>query len=129
MPATSAGGQTRVLYRVAERQPVADNRLYVRMLTLPAGFPDPGEIEYSPYTPPSPADRDMLAILVSLCEAYAHDNAEDIARLTPKARRIGEALHRRGGIEEMRRVFGLIPAQPGKRTSETVWNGIGDWRD
>jgi hypothetical protein len=78
--------------------------------------------------PHARADRDMLQILILLCEAYARNDAERINRLEPKATRIGEALDRRGGIEEMRRVFALIPAQPGKRTLEMHWGGIGEWR-
>jgi hypothetical protein len=77
---------------------------------------------------PRDSDRDMLEILVSLCEAYAEDNVERIARLEPKATRIGEALNRRGGIEEMRRVYALIRPQRGLRTLDMHWNGIGDWR-
>ena len=78
--------------------------------------------------PHARADRDMLQILILLCEAYARNDAERIDRLELKATRIGEALDRRGGIQEMRRVFALIPAQPGKRTLEMHWGGIGEWR-
>lgn len=73
-------------------------------------------------------DRNILNTLVSLCKAYAANDKASIMHLEPKATRIGEALNKKGGIMEMRKVFSRIPDQQGKRTLEMHWDGIGDWR-
>lgn len=74
------------------------------------------------------ADGSALSTLIALCRAYASNDEAAIARLEPMATRIGEDLNRRGGIEEMRRVFSKIPPMQGKRTLEMHWGGIGEWR-
>lgn len=66
-------------------------------------------------------DRGMLDVLVGLCHAYAANDTVAIAKLEPEATRIGEELNRRGGIQEMRRIFTLVPSMQGKRTLEMHW--------
>ena len=73
-------------------------------------------------------DNMMVEILRNLCRAYMANNKEDVRRLEPMAKDIGEELNRRGGIEEMRRVFTLLGDIPGSRTLELHWHGIGRWR-
>jgi len=73
-------------------------------------------------------DREILDILVALCHAYAANDEAAITKLEPQATKIGEDLHRRGGIQEMRRVYSLVPSMQGKRTLEMHWDGIGEWR-
>jgi HEAT repeat protein len=74
------------------------------------------------------SDSDMVAVLDALCRAYVRNDPTEIALLESKATRVGEALNRRGGIQEMRRVFALVRPQTGKRTLEMHWHGIGEWR-
>jgi hypothetical protein len=95
--------------------------------TRPA--PRPGApVEPEKSRGPRSSDRDMVGVLDNLCVAYASNHAGAIAHLEPQATRIGKALDQRGGIEEMRRVFALVRPQPGRRTLEMHWNGIGEWR-
>lgn len=72
-------------------------------------------------------DNEMIGTLKQLCQAYADNDTSLISRLEPEATRIGEELDARGGIDEMRRVYGLIPDMRGKRTLEMHWDGIGHW--
>lgn len=76
----------------------------------------------------SELDSEIIRTLERLCRAYASNDRAPIALLEPKATAIGESLHTRGGISEMRSVFYLIPPQQGRRTLEMHWGGIGDWR-
>lgn len=73
-------------------------------------------------------DREMVSVLTKLSQAYAEDDMAAIQQLELQATKIGQELDRRGGIQEMRRVFGLVPAMRGKRTLEMHWGGVGDWR-
>jgi hypothetical protein len=75
-------------------------------------------------------EQEMLNVLRRLCNAYMNYDAEKptIAKLEPLATDIGWELHRRGGIQEMRRIFQKLGGIPGSRTLEMHWNGIGDWR-
>ncbi len=66
------------------------------------------------------SDQDMVAELTKLCTAYA--KSDPIYReLEPIATSIGEQLAKRGGLSEMRRIFGMIPDMKGKRTLEMHW--------
>ena len=60
-------------------------------------------------------DDEMVLILRDLCAAYVADDRAKIGALEPKATAIGEELHRKGGLNEMRRVFGKLgwPARCG----------------
>jgi hypothetical protein len=73
-------------------------------------------------------DGQMVQILESLCRAYGAYDKAAIAILEPKATSIGQELNQRGGLEEMKRVYYLLPPQQGLRTLEMHWNGIGEWR-
>lgn len=101
------------------------------VITVPADALE-GEFEKPRLVPPPSVadkikDREMSDVLVRLCQAYADDDKSLIRRLEPVATKIGEQLNQKGGIREMRRVFGLVPAMRGKRTLEMHWQGIGDW--
>ena len=73
-------------------------------------------------------DGAMLDVLRRLCRAYADNDVPEVERLEPPAASIGEVLHQRGGIQEMRRVFALLDNMRGSRTLDMHWGGIGDWR-
>lgn len=73
-------------------------------------------------------DTEMLKTLHQLCDAYVANDTGAIARLEPLATQIGEELNRRGGMEEMRRIFHALGPRRGARTLEMHWDGIGDWR-
>lgn len=73
-------------------------------------------------------DKEMVNLLTQLCNAYASNDHNAIAKLEPEATEIGEELDERGGISEMRRVYEMIPDIRGKRTLEMHWDGIGEWR-
>lgn len=106
------------------------------------GFPlHPALAALSPDAPAAPAgaappaaqapdgtDADILSILRQLCVAYAENDTATIARLEPVATRIGEDLHNRGGLSEMRRVWVQLGNIRGSRTLDMHWHGIGDWR-
>lgn len=72
-------------------------------------------------------DNEMLHVLKNLCDAYTN-NDPVYKELEPAATEIGKQLNERGGIEEMRRIFGQLGGMPGARTLEMHWDGIGDWR-
>lgn len=72
-------------------------------------------------------EAEALGLLEKLCNAYMVNDTEEIKRLEPIARQIGEALHEMGGRNEMRRVFDLLGPIPGQRTLEMHWGGIGNW--
>jgi HEAT repeat protein len=77
------------------------------------------------------AEAEMKTTLITLrdlCDAYMRNDKATVQRLEPEATLIGEALHRNGGITEMRRVFKLLGGMPGSRTLEMHWNGVGEWR-
>lgn len=82
--------------------------------------------EEKPSAPEDDDERDVQ-ILTELCEAYATNDQNSIKRLEKAATRIGRKLDKRGGIEEMRRIFHLVPDLQGKRTLDMYWGGIGDW--
>lgn len=73
-------------------------------------------------------DQEMLETLRQLCDAYTLNETAVIARLEPLATQIGEELNRRGGIEEMRRMWNRLDNMRGARTLDMHWDGIGDWR-
>ncbi len=73
-------------------------------------------------------DSEMVNLLVRLCNAYAASDSDTIRALEPEATRVGQILHERGGIREMRRVFRQVPSINGKATLEMHWDGVGDWR-
>lgn len=73
-------------------------------------------------------DQQMLDVLRRLCNAYTQNNTAVISRLEPLATQIGEELNRRGGIEEMRRMWDQLGNMRGARTLDGHWDGIGDWR-
>ena len=73
-------------------------------------------------------EEDTLYILRRLCRAYAENDTETIAWLEPGATKIGRRLNRRGGIEEMRRIWYQLGGIRGARTLEMHWDGIGEWR-
>lgn len=73
-------------------------------------------------------DDQALDTLRRLCAAYMTNDRPAIQVLEPMATQIGEELDRRGGIQEMRRVFALLGGVPGSRTLEMHWDGVGDWR-
>jgi hypothetical protein len=89
-----------------------------------ASFQGPQEAVFDD---PSFDDREMLQVLHQLCQAYAENNRTAIAELEPRATEIGEKLNRRGGLEEMRRIFEMLGGIRGTRTLEMHWSGIGDW--
>lgn len=72
-------------------------------------------------------DQEMVKKLESLCSAYATNNNTMVSSLEPIATSIGQELDRKGGIQEMRRIFNMVSQQQGKRTLEMHWGGIGDW--
>ena len=69
----------------------------------------------------------MIDILRRLCSAYIASDRTSVKELEPMARAIGHVLNIRGGLAEMRRVFGELNGIPGSRTLEMHWNRIGDW--
>ncbi len=73
-------------------------------------------------------DQDLIGVLQRLCNAYVVNDRSLIAELEPRATAIGEYLHQRGGISEMRRIFAELGGVRGARTLEMHWGGIGDWR-
>jgi len=73
-------------------------------------------------------DDQALSTLRRLCAAYMNNDRSTVQSLEPLATEIGRDLERRGGIQEMRRVFALLNGIPGSRTLEMHWDGIGDWR-
>lgn len=73
-------------------------------------------------------DEQMVNVLRGLCMAYMMNDRAKIFSLEPLAREIGEELNRRGGTQEMLRVFNKLGPIPGRRTLEMHWNNIGDWR-
>jgi hypothetical protein len=82
-------------------------------------------------TQPSPSkmsDSEMLRVLLSLCEAYSKNDQPRIESLEITASEIGAELNRRGGMQEMIRLFKMLKGRPGARTLEMHWGGIGDWR-
>jgi hypothetical protein len=73
-------------------------------------------------------ENEMIVKLTALCNAYRLNDYKKIEELEPIATQIGKELDVRGGISEMRRIFGKIPNMQGKGTLEMHWGGIGDWR-
>lgn len=87
------------------------------------------ELELKSGTPTVATDTSRpLEVLLQLCDAYAENDKDRIARLEPLATQIGEDLNRRGGLKEMRRMFDQLGGRRGSRTLEMHWSGIGDWR-
>ena len=81
------------------------------------------------WKPPVATDTSKpIEVLRQLCDAYAENDKARIVELEPLATKIGEDLDRRGGLDEMRRIFEQLGGRPGSRTLEMHWNGIGDWR-
>lgn len=74
------------------------------------------------------SDTQMADVLSRLCNAYTANDRIEIARLEPIASQVGQELHRRGGIEEMRRMWNRLGNMRGSRTLDMHWDGIGDWR-
>lgn len=72
--------------------------------------------------------QEMLTILQKLCEAYTTNDRTEIENLEPLATDIGKELNRRGGLEEMVRVFKELNSIRGSRTLEMLWGGIGNWQ-
>jgi tetratricopeptide (TPR) repeat protein len=72
------------------------------------------------------SDQEMLSILRRLCNAYAEDDPI-YKELEPIAADIGKLLDKRGGIDEMRRMFNQLGNVRGSRTLEMHWGGIGEW--
>ncbi len=70
----------------------------------------------------------MLTQMRDLCDAYAAGAAAEIARLEPEVVQIGEELHRRGGVDEMRRLLELVGRENGRQALAALWVGIGDWQ-
>jgi hypothetical protein len=73
-------------------------------------------------------DRATVQKLRTLCTAYAANDLTASKRLEPEATKIGQMLHARGGLVEMRRIFQELHGCPGSRTLEMHWDGIGEWR-
>lgn len=73
-------------------------------------------------------DDHALDKLRRLCAAYTNNDRSAIQSLEPVVTEIGKELDRKGGIQEMRRVFALLGGAPGSRTLEMHWDGIGEWR-
>ncbi|MGH2740166.1 MAG: hypothetical protein ACRDH6_06765 [Actinomycetota bacterium] len=73
------------------------------------------------------SDEYVLRNLRELCDAYVQDDRKRIEDLEQMATAIGKDLNRRGGIEEMRRIFYMLGSIPGARTLEMHWGGIGEW--
>ena len=82
-----------------------------------------------PQTPPGKTlDPDIIHALQELCVAYAQNDTAKIRQLEPQVKEMGQALHERNGITEMRNYFEVVLDKPGARTLEMCWGGIGDWR-
>ena len=74
-------------------------------------------------------DHEMVNKLIELATYYAKGGlSADNPKLVNEVEEIGRTLNRRGGINEMRRIFAMVPPMQGKRTVEMVWDGIGSWR-
>jgi hypothetical protein len=74
-------------------------------------------------------DQETVATLVDLANYYANGGlSADNSDLVNNVIEIGRALDRNGGIQEMRRVFNMVPSMRGERTVEMQWDGIGEWR-
>lgn len=73
------------------------------------------------------AEAEMIGVLKRLCAAYVSNDTAAIEELEPKATEIGRELDRRGGMQEMRRIFAKLGGIRGSRALEMHWNGIGDW--
>ena len=75
------------------------------------------------------SDQEMVQKLIELANYYAGGGlSASNPVLVQKVEEIGRALDQRGGIDEMRRVFNMVPPMQGKRTVEMVWGGIGRWQ-
>ena len=73
------------------------------------------------------SDDELVFFLGCLCSAYA--DADPVYKeMEAEAVEMGRFLNDRGGIEEMRRVFSLLGAWPGRQLIMVLWDGIGDWR-
>jgi len=79
--------------------------------------------------PAAMTDQQMVDKLVALARYYAGGGlSKDNPELQEEVIEIGKALNRRGGVEEMLRVFAMVPEIRGKRTLDMEWDQIGDWR-
>jgi len=89
------------------------------------------------------SDEAMLDVLRRLCNAhlaycyelneqYREPISAQIASIESLATEIGWELHRRGGFQEMSRMFQRVKNNQPRRCLpiglDTLWNGIGDWR-
>jgi hypothetical protein len=73
-------------------------------------------------------DEEILNLLHRLCHACDEDDRATISMLNPQARKIGEELNRRGGTQEMQRIWRQLENIPGANALYYTWDGIGDWR-
>jgi hypothetical protein len=71
---------------------------------------------------------EFVNVLTDLCRAYEYNDSVEIERLEAMASKIGRILNERGGVQEMRRIFKMVPDVGSRRTLEMHWEGIGDWR-
>jgi len=74
------------------------------------------------------SDEKILDLLHRLCNAYEEDDRATISKLDPQARKIGEELNRRGGLQEMQRIGEQLKNVPGANTLYITWDGIGEWK-
>jgi hypothetical protein len=74
------------------------------------------------------ADTANRVSLRQYCEACSGNDIPNLMRLEQLARKIGNELHRKGGLAEMRRVFDLLGTMPNRRRLEVLWDGTGGWR-
>jgi hypothetical protein len=119
-------------------------KLLDALVELNAKPPRPSDLESYLFDKNRAGDQDLLRILLRALE-QDHTKPHDIIRikyLEEEAIKIGEYLHAKGGIEEMRRVFHLVERRlpipkPGggfppqiqtARSIEYMWSGIGEWQ-
>ena len=68
-------------------------------------------------------DLEMLHTLRRYCIAYDQDDRATIGKLYSEVIQIGEELNRRGGIEEMKRIWNQLDVSG----DYLPWDGMGDW--
>ena len=73
------------------------------------------------------SDEDLLGILHRTCHAYEMNYDWQIKYLKDQTIAVGKELNKRGGRDEMMRLYNRIAYRPGKKFLATLWKGVGDW--
>ena len=89
--------------------------------------PEQGSMKQAEPISGTAAQAEEFHLLQEICRAYAQNDPR-YKTLEAAVKQLGEDLHRKGGLKEMRRAYARVAGIPGSRTLEMLWNGIGDWR-